>query len=181
MSCSSRASCVRRYQNEQNMDDIKKIFLLIFFLGELRSLPCSLSTFSLRFSLFSSHSLFFHPFLPSPFFSFPRLLLVKPRDPYGGQDQSRSKSMPPITRVSAVPPKVTGAGLSESNTGCEWAGSLYKPSNGVTRRAHRKKGYFNNPDKDVARLRKFFPKTILRVPLMTSCLSAEIESVGDHV
>jgi len=77
---------------------------------------------------------------------------MKPRDPYGGQDQSRSKSMPPITRVSAVPPKVTGAGLSESNTGCEWAGSLYKPSNGVTRRAHRKKGYFNNPDKDVARL-----------------------------
>lgn len=77
---------------------------------------------------------------------------MKPRDPYGGQDQSRSKSMPPITRVSAVPPKVTGAGLSESNTGCEWAGSLYKPSNGDTRRAHRKKGYFNNPDKEVARL-----------------------------
>lgn len=77
---------------------------------------------------------------------------MKPRDAYGPQEHSRSKPMPPITRVSANPPKVTGAGLSEINSGLEWAGSLYKPSKGETLRANRKKGYFNNPDKEVPRL-----------------------------
>jgi hypothetical protein len=53
--------------------------------------------------------------------------------------------------MTAHPPKVIGAGVSEANTGGEWAGSLYKPSYGNVQRANRRQGYFNNPDKDSPR------------------------------
>lgn len=76
---------------------------------------------------------------------------MAPLDPYGGGGGAKTKSIPPIGRMTAHPPKVVGAGISEANTGGEWAGSLYKPSYGNVQRGNRRKGYFNNPDKDAPR------------------------------
>ena len=79
---------------------------------------------------------------------------VHPKDPYG-QRAPRSKSMPPITRTSAIPSKVIGGGRAEMNTGGESNNNtLYHPSNGQPQRSHRFKGYLNNPDKDRSRDRK---------------------------
>jgi len=76
---------------------------------------------------------------------------MAPLDPYGGGNAAKTKSVPPIQRMTAHPPKVIGSGVSEANTGGEWAGSLYKPSFGNTQKVNRRKGYFNNPDKDTPR------------------------------
>jgi len=74
---------------------------------------------------------------------------MAPSDPYGKR-APRSKSMPPITRQSAAPSKIIGGGRAEMNTGGEKVGdnTLYQPTNGAPQRAHRFKGYLNNPDKE---------------------------------